>query len=63
MTTTTNVPTDLPSHDISVDLLELARQLATDHPLPAELADDVAPLTARLLKGRIAGNRAGGIAV
>jgi len=57
MTTTTNNPTDLPSHDLSADLLQLARQLATEHPLPADLAADVAPLTARLLKRRTAGTR------
>jgi len=57
MTTTTN-PTDLPSHDLSADLLQLARQLATEHPLPAELAENVAPLTAKLLKARTAGTLA-----
>jgi len=55
MPTTTNNPTDLPGHVLSTDLLQLARQLATEHPLPAELADDVAPLTATFLKCRTAG--------
>jgi hypothetical protein len=63
MTIITSSATDLPSHGISVDLLELARQLASEHPLPAELAYDVAPLTARLLKGRTAGASAVCVAV
>ena len=40
---------------ISADLLELAAHLATQNPLPAQLAEDVAPLTATLLKRREAG--------
>jgi hypothetical protein len=39
---------------ISTDLLELAAQLATQYPLPANLAEDVARLTANLLKRRTA---------
>jgi hypothetical protein len=37
---------------LSADLLELAAHLATQNPLPANLAQDVAPLTATLLKRR-----------
>ena len=43
---------------LSADLLELATHLAAQNPLPAELADDVAPLTATLLKCRTAGTSA-----
>ena len=50
MTTLDSTPTLIAS-SISIDLLEL---LATQNPLPAELADDVAPLTATLFKCRTA---------
>jgi len=51
MTTPDRTP-HLTTYAISAELLELAARLATQNPLPATLADDVAPVTVTLLKCR-----------
>jgi hypothetical protein len=51
MTNLDSTPT-LTAGALSADLLELAARLATQNPLPAKLAEDVAPVTATLLKRR-----------
>lgn len=51
MTTSDRTP-NLTTYAISAELLELAARLATQNPLPAKLAEDVAPVTVTLLKGR-----------
>jgi len=51
MTTLDRTP-NLTTNAISAELLELAARLATQNPLPAKLAEDVATVTVTLLKGR-----------
>lgn len=55
--TTPNIAPILTSDVISKDLLGLAARLARQNPLPVDLAEVVAPLTAALLLGQRAGCR------
>ena len=49
MTTTSKSHSRRAAGAIREDLLELASRLAAENPLPAELADALAPLTAKML--------------